>query len=179
MRIGKIISTYFANSRLFIKILGLGANDVKTPDNCLPFGIDNQPTNNQNYKCIYSETGVAGQNVIIGIINLKAIADVGELHLYSEESDGTESFRIKLRNNSTCEIGGNTNYAVKYNELKTEYQALQQSLNNLITAFNEHVHSGGTISGLTGISSPVPSLIPATLDSSDITQTKNNKILTL
>ena len=174
MRIGKIISTALQSSRLYIKILGLGKSDIKTPDNCLPFGIDNQPTNNQNYKCIYSETSIAGQNVVIGMINMKAIADIGELHLYSEQTNGTESFRIKLRNNGKCEIGGNTNFAVKYNELKTQYQALQKTVNDHIASYNAHVHPGGTISGSTG-----PVATPAISDTSDITQAKNIDILTL
>jgi hypothetical protein len=170
MRIGKILDSFFEKSVLIIKILGLGSRDVRTLKNVTQFGIDSNI--GTNYKVLYSETGVSGEAVVIGIINTRAIAQKGETHIYSEK-DNQDSFRIKLLTDGTCEIGGNDNYMVKFNELKTEFNKLKTNFNNHITEYNTHLHIGVTTgAGVSGI----PSVLSSNANSSNIDNCKNSNI---
>jgi hypothetical protein len=76
------------------------------------------------------------------------------------------------------ELNGNTNFAVKYTELKTAFDLLRTEVNNLITAYNSHVHiTTATIgaSGTPGVISPtVSQAVPAT---ADMSASQNLKVL--
>jgi phage gp45-like len=74
----------------------------------------------------------------------------GEVCLYSEFGKN-----IKLTSTNEIEIGGNTDYAVKFNALKATLESMQSSLNLFINVFNEHVH---VVSG-TAAAKPVPPAI--------------------
>jgi hypothetical protein len=173
IRIGKIINTTIEKSKLIVKILGLGSSDVKTIYNVAPFGIDGNTTD--KYKCVYSETGVGGERVLLGIINSRVLAESGELHLFSEKSNGTDSFRIKLMTNETCEIGGNANFAVRYNELKSEYDKTVLYLTSLKTA---SLGIATALDALVPGTSTAFNLIMSTQTTGDISTCKNDKIKT-
>jgi len=70
-------------------------------------------------------------------------------------------------------LNGNTNFAIKYNEMKVAFDTMRTELNNLITIFNAHVHSGVTTGPGSSAISPTPA-IPAT---ADMTFSKNTKVL--
>lgn len=70
-------------------------------------------------------------------------------------------------------LNGNTNFAVKYTEMKTAFDNLKTQLNNFITVFNGHKH-GGVDTGV-GVS-----LIPdssGTSATADMAASKNTKVL--
>jgi hypothetical protein len=70
-------------------------------------------------------------------------------------------------------LNGNTNFAVKYTELKTAFDTLRTELNSLITVFNAHVHPGVT----SGSASTSPSTTPGTPAKADMSASQNLKVL--
>ncbi len=71
------------------------------------------------------------------------------------------------------ELNGNTNFAVKYTELKTAFDLLRTELNSFITIFNAHVHSGVT----SGSGSSGTTATPGTPATADISASQNLKVL--
>jgi len=174
MIISKVISTIIQNGINVIKVLRLGNSDVQTGYNVQPFGIDgNIPS---GYRAIFADTGNRGDKIIIGVINKNALAEVGELRFHSEKSNGSESFAIYLKSDGTCEIGGNANFAVKYNELK---QQLDKT-NEVITAITNSLQNWSPIpsDGGAALKTFFSSQI-ASKSLGDYSQAKNDKIKTL
>lgn len=170
----KVISTEIKNTRLFVKILRYGRNDVQTPKQVSPYGVDSNPV--KDMVAVYAKCGSDNNNVIIGYINKNSIAKVGEMRLFSTDASGSEQFYIYLKDDKTCEIGGNTNFAVKYNQLKTEYDKTKNYLTTLKTATG-------------AIATALDSLVPGTSAAfnsamasqvvGDFSQAKNNQIKTI
>lgn len=117
--------------RRIIKFL-LRATDTQTGRECAPFGVDAGPV--KGMQAIYAPTQNRGESVIIGYINTNQLAAVGELHLYSTNSNGTEQFRIKLKNDGNCELGGNADNAVRFAPLK---QGLQNHNTQVLAELNK------------------------------------------
>ncbi len=175
MTISKVISTAIEKGILIVKILGLGSKDVRTTYNVSPFGIDSNIP--KGYRGIYADTGNIGEKILIGIISDKAITDIGETRIYSEKEDGTASFDILLKKNGTCEIGGNSDFMVRFSELKSGFDKLKSDLNQVITDLNTHTHlctAPGTASGTMGKSVPPVELTPtaASIDDCKIAEIK-------
>lgn len=74
-----------------------------------------------------------GKVAIVGYFNKNQKAGVGELRTFSTDSNGVEKFYTWLRV-TALKIGGNDNFAVKYNELKIEYDKTKTYLTTLKTA---------------------------------------------
>lgn len=155
-----------------IKVLRMGRNDVQTSIQAAPYGVDSNPV--KDMVAVYGKTETDGSTVIIGYLNKNSLADVGELRLFSTDANGSEKFYTWLKNDGTIEIGGNQNFAVKFNELKTEFNKLKQSHNDLLTEYKMHVHTGGTISGSTGTTTSTQ-----LANTSNIDNAKNDKIKTI
>lgn len=174
MNFVKVISTEIDSlKRRVIKVLRFGKSDVQTAIECSPYGVDSNPI--KDMVAVYGETTEKGKVNIIGYINKNQKAGVGELRLFSTDSDGVEKFYTWLKSDGTIEIGGNSNFAVKYNELETEFNKLKTNFNNHLTEYNTHTHAGVTSGGSsTGITTPSSSI-----NTSDITQAKNDKIKTI
>lgn len=102
-----------------------------------PFGIDGNPL--KNTVAIYAETSKRSQPVVIGYINRDQKAAPGELRIFSKNANGEEQTYIWLKANGTIEIDGNANFAVKFNELKTVVQEIQNDIGSLKAAFNSWV----------------------------------------
>jgi hypothetical protein len=175
MIITKIISTAIDKGKLIIKVLGLGSKDIKSVYNILPFGIDSNPL--KDYRAVYADTGTNGEKVLLGIVYTKVIAQVGELRLYSEDSNGNEVFSIHLKNNGTCELGGDSDNLTNYSKLKEGFDLFLEDHNKLVNAFNQHVHP----TAAPGSPSPptaIPDIIPAVESEADISEAKNNNLKT-
>lgn len=164
-----------AKERLILKVLRLGSDDAQTAFNAANFGVDSSPI--KNMVAIHGETGVEGQPVIVGYIKPGALAEPGETHLYSTDGDGNDSFRIKLLTDGTAEIGGNADFAVRFNKLKTAFDELKGKHNNLVDAFNSHVHPTAA-TGPPSTPTPAPPLIPASPSTADIDPAKIDNIKT-
>ncbi len=176
MQAVKIISTSFDNfNRRIIKFLRMGKSDVQTAFDASPFGIDSNPV--KDWVAIYSPTSEVGKTVIIGYIKRDQLAAVGETRLYSTDTNGALKFYAWLRNNGTLELGGNAKNLARYQELKTGFDQLKADHNDLVTAFNTHMHA----TAATGPpSTPTPgSGIPAIPSQADIADCKIDEIKTL
>lgn len=173
MNLVTVISSSIDNTkRRIIKFLRYGKNDVQTSFETSPFGFDSAPI--EDLIAVYAETGEKGKTVIVGYINKKQLAAPGETRLYSVDSDGSLKFYLWLKKDGFIEIGGDSNYAVKFNELKEEFNKLKDSFNNLLAEYKTHIHSGGTLSGSTG-----PTVSTQTPNLSNIDLAKNEKIKTI
>lgn len=175
MTLSKIISTTIEKGRLIVKILGLGNDDIKTVFNVTPFGIDSRVF--KNYRGIYSDTGVKGEKVLLGIIYDNTLTEDGEMRLYSVNAAGDEVFSLHLKNTGNLELGGDADNLVRYSVLKAQFDELNNKFNDLVTAFNQHMHAtAGT--GAPSIPTPIPDIIPALESTADITNSKINNLLT-
>lgn len=140
------------------------------------YGTDAQPI--EDCIAIYAQTGVKGKTVIIGYINKNAVAGVGEHRLFSTDADGVVKFYIHLKNDGTCEIGGNADNMVRYSKLEEAFNQLKSDHDALVTAFNAHMHpTAGT--GAPSPPTPIPNSIPATPSTADISDAKIEEIKTL
>jgi len=170
----KVISTEIDTiKRRVVKILRFGKSDVQTALECGPYGIDSNPI--KDMVAVYAPTEEKGKVAIIGYINKNQKALPGEFRMFSTDANGTEKFYVWLKNDETIEIGGDSNFAVKFNELKTEFNALKTDYNNHINEYNLHTHLGVTVgSGATGITTP-----STNTNTSNIDNAKNDKIKTI
>lgn len=141
-----------------------------------PFGDDSTPP--KNTKGVFTSTYSVENPVILGYFNRNQITTEGEKRIFSVKTDGTVATYVYCKKDGILELGGNANFAVKYNELKTELDKLKTSTNNLINAFNTHVHATAAV-GLPSPPTTVPNVIPATSNSSDFSSVKNDKIKTI
>jgi hypothetical protein len=121
----KVISTSFDEAkRLIVKVLFRGKiidgkGDIRTPIEASPFGIDSNPT--EKKVAIYAQSSVKGQYYIIGYLNTDRIAKVGETRIFStNESGELQAYVLATNAGNILELNGNDNWAVKFNELKTE-----------------------------------------------------------
>lgn len=141
-----------------------------------PYGSDTVPVNKT--VGIYARTEKDGNEYFLGYLNTNRLAAPGENRQFATDADGTLKFYIWQRNDGTCSIGGEDNNAVKYNESKTELDALKKTVNDLVTAFNGHSHLD-PVSGALPPPTAVTNVIPATPNASDFTNIKNDKIKTI
>ena len=172
----KVISTEVDDlKRRLIKVLRMGKADIQTPIEASQFGYDSNCP--KDFIAVYATTEENGKNVIIGYINKNSLAKVGESRIYSTNEKGNiEKMYLLLTNDGYMEIGGDTNWAVKYTEMKREFDKLKTDFNNHITEYNLHTHSGGILSmGLTG----PPSAPSTNINTSDMSQAKNDKLKTI
>lgn len=121
-----------------LKVLQFGA---KTADVVAPFGDDSHPL--KDMTAIYAETSEVGDNIIIGYINTNQLAGEGEKRIFSLRPDGSLSFSIHLKNDGTCEIGGNSDFAVRFNQLNQSLQQQVLSINSELTAIAAGIASAG------------------------------------
>lgn len=171
----KVISTEIDTiKRRVVKILRFGKSDVQTALECGPYGIDSNPI--KDMVAVYAPTEEKGKVAIIGYINKNQKALPGEFRMFSTDANGAEKFYVWLKNDETIEIGGNSNFVVKFNELKTEFNALKKSHNDLLTEYQAHVHVL-TLSSGTGTAAPTVST--QTPNTSNIDNAKNDKIKTI
>jgi hypothetical protein len=144
---------------LVVKILRLGNADVQTSKQIAPFGLDSNPI--AGMVAIQGETSIKGENVIIGYIGKEHITEAGETRLYSTDENGVLKSTVYLKKDDTLELMGDSNFAVKFNELEIVVNEIQSKLNT-------HIHplSSGTSSAT------------ATPSTSNISSAKNTKIKT-
>lgn len=154
-----------------IKSIGFGASDVQTSDQIASHGIDSNPI--KGLIAIKAGTSIAGETVVLGYINPDQIAESGEIHLFATDSDGVEKFRIKVKNDGTCEIGGDARNAAGFQELQMGHDELRDDHNTLVTLFNAHVHPGVTPGpGATLVTLTLASPSTASIDGAIVNEVK-------
>ena len=176
-RITKVISTQEdAEIRRLTKILGLGTDDVQEVLQVAPYGDDSNPI--KGMVAVMSETNDSGESVVVGYVNKNQISKVGEKRIFSTDSDGNVVMFLHLKNDGTAEFGGNSDFMVRYSNLETAYNSLKQSVSDLTSAFNSHTHATAA-TGPPVPPTPIPSVIPATPPTGDISGAKIDEIKTL
>lgn len=172
MNVVKTISTKIIKGVRFIKFLRMGKSDVRECRQIAPYGTDSNPI--KDMVAIYSPTQEDGKNVILGYVNKNQIAAEGEHRIFSTDSDGVVQTYIWLRNGkSIMEIGGDSDFMVRYSKLETAFNELKNDFNELVSTFNTHVHPSPA-GGSTG-STPTP----GNSSSADISGAKIKEIKTL
>lgn len=159
-----------------IKVLRYGASDVQESFEVSPFGDDANPV--KDMIAVYSSTSEKGQSVIIGYFNKNRLADVGEKRIFSTDEDGNLSTYAWLKNDGTMEIGGNSDFMVRFSELQSAFNELRSDLNSLVTQYNAHIHVA--VDSVT--SAPItvsPTVAQGTPSTADISGAKINEIKTL
>ena len=168
----KLFSTSIDDlKRRVCKVLRFGNSDVQTALEVTAYGIDSNPV--KDMVAIYGETSVKGQVVIIGYLNKNQKSAVGELRLFSTDANGTEKGYLWLKNDGIMELLGDKNFAVKYKQLETAFNALQKSHNDFLAEYQKHTHV--TNFPVITTAPPVSTQLP---DQADITKAKNEKIKT-
>ena len=193
MILSRVISSAIEQGKQFVKILGWGKDDVKTVQSVFPFGIEGNPL--PGYRAIYASTAAKDKKILIGVLFENSVADVGELRLHSEDSDGNEIASIHLKNNGDIEIVGNgsstinlredgiieingdSDYMVRFSELESAFNTLKSDLNSFILTYNSHIHiTTATIgaSATPGVIAPTTSA--GTSSSADVSGAKIDNV---
>lgn len=179
MKILKVTQTYFNDLKQRIIKGWNGKSDTRTAKQLAPFGIDSNPVKDVPY--IYIKTELDGKEVIVGFIQKDLLAEVGETRLFSTDANGNLQTYIWLKNaNNEIHLGGDSNFAVKFNELKTEFNKLKTDFNTLVNLYNSHVHpvAGAVPAAPPTLPSTTPTASQATANTSNIDTAKNEKIKT-
>lgn len=155
-----------------VKFTRYGRGDHRTSIQAAPFGVDSVPL--KGMVGFYAQTEEKDSSVILGYLHKDLLANVGETRLFSVKSNGTVSTFVWLKNDETMLLGGEGNFATRFNELKAGFDQLKSDHNDLVTAFNAHMHATAA-SGPP--SPPTPGAgIPATASAATIDGAKNEKI---
>lgn len=169
MNIVKVISTRVADGFRNVKFLRMGKSDIQETEQIGSHGFDSNPV--KDMVAIYAPTLQQGEPVILGYINKNHIdLKPGESSMYSTDSDGQLKTFIKLLDDATMEIGGNSDFMVRFNELKSGFDQLKND-------FNTHTH----ITTATIGASPTPGTIapPTSPSAASIDNSKISEIKTL
>jgi len=175
MNIVKVISTELTDlSQRLVKFLRLGKSDVRTAIEVGPFGVDSNAP--KDTVAAYSDTAVKGQSVIVGYVNTRQEAGVGEYRTYAVDSSGDVAFYTWIKANGTMEIGGDTDNMVRYVPVADSVNELKNSVNdlkNVFTSWTPVPNDGGA-----ALKAAVTSWASTPLIE-DITAAKINEIKTL
>lgn len=172
MKLSTVISNVTGTFRT-IKAYTMGKN-VETANYVGPGNIDFNPV--KNMKAIFAKTKNSSEPVIIGYINKTIITDLEEGEGVFFSTDGkTALATIKARKNGDIEINGNSDNAVRFSELESAYNQLKSDHDSLVSAFNQHVHPTAAV-GPPSPPTPVPSVIPASNSTGDISGAKIDNV---
>lgn len=174
MIITKVISSVLDSiGRRFVKFTAFGRSDVQEKLQISPFGIDSNPI--KDMVAVYSPTNEKGKAVVVGYINKNQLADVGETRIFSEDSGGNAVMFLHLKNDGTAQFGGNSDFMVRFSELKTGFDDLKTDTNKMIQEWNlfaaAYVPGSPTALGTPPIANTTP-VSAASIDSSKIDEIK-------
>ena len=91
-------------------------------------------------KVMVAQVGNAWKMAIVLDDGLTPTAALGEKFLYSQTTAGALAAVIKLRNDSTMELNGDTDFAVAFDRLKTAFDQLKSDYDGLVGDYNLHKH---------------------------------------
>jgi len=190
----KTIATKLEDAYRHIKVQVMGKNDIQTPAEALPYGIDSNPV--KDLVAVYAASSVKGEPVILGYLQKNRLAEVGALRLYATDDAGAEQNYIYLRADGTIEMGGAEDNMVRYSKVETafnmlkddhdllsdKHNALVADFNALVTNYNLHQHTSTAPGSPTTPGAPpaagVPSSATGSHSAADITPAKIEEIKT-
>lgn len=139
----RIASTaYNSLNQLVVKVRG--AKAAYTAEQYAPFGTDARPP--KDMTAIYGRTEADGDDFVIAYLHKDLVAEIGEHRIFSTDADLAHKFSVWLRADGTLLMGTSkvpgdyTNFAVKFNELKEEFDKLKADHNDLVSKYNSHTH---------------------------------------
>lgn len=135
MERAKVIETFFSEGFQQIKT-AIGKGQVSNTDETTTFGFIGRPYRGMNViRSFFSKNSVT-----IGIVQ-KAVEDLkeGECVMFSKERDGYKA-KLYARIDGCLELNGNDDFAVRYSELKKQFDSLQKTVDDFITGYNTHTH---------------------------------------
>ena len=177
MFLTKTISALIEDGYRTIKVFVFGEEDVQTPNEVMPFGLDSCPT--KDVLAAYSSTSATSDNIIIGYYNKNQKAAAGEYRTYATDSEGVEAFYTWMKADGTMEIGGDTDNMVRYSELETAFNELKSDFNDLVSKYNSHIHTTTATIGTGPVGVISPTATTGTPTAADITPSKIEEIKTL
>ena len=125
------------------RILKVKQFGVKTANSVSSFGDDSAPL--KDMIAIHANTAEVGDSVIVGYINKNQIAKPGEKRIFSLKPDGSLSFDIHLKDDGTCNIGGDTDNAVRFAALNTALQVEASKINAELTKIASGISTAGGV----------------------------------
>lgn len=141
-----------------------GKDDIVEIEQGSEFGIDSNPPKGTPLLMIKTDRA----SYVIGSISGFKESDYGEFRAFSTDSEGKElKTYIHLLNNGEIHLGGDDYSAVRYEELKSQFDKLRDDFNDLVSKYNSHVHATtATVgTGPVGVISPTTSKgTPSTVD---------------
>jgi len=160
----KIISTEIDElRRRLVKFLRFGKNDVQTAIEAAPYGVDSHPV--KDMIALYAPTTQNGKSVIVGYLNKNQLAEVGELRLFSTNTQGDEQAYVWLRSSGDIELNGDTDNLIRYSKLSNRLNTLVSDINAELAEIAIGISAAG------GAYTPVPIAI-------DISDTKIDNLKT-
>ena len=121
-------------------------------------------------------------NGIPGSVKLKSVTDMlldaGTTFIADSLITAKISSKIvTLEGAVSVELNGNTNWAVKYTELKTAFDLLKTEVNAFITMYNAHIHITTATVALSPVGVISPTVAQAVPAVADISASQNLKVL--
>lgn len=132
----------------FVKILRFGKKDIKRADAVLPAGVDSKPVKND--LAIHANTGNDESTVCLGYIRTSNKTNKGETCIYATDQDGNNRvFELYIKNNGDIHLGGNNDFAVRFNELEEGFNQLRDEFDG-----HSHTYTPGSNAATTTIGNP-------------------------
>lgn len=125
------------NDRLLLQVQITDADDIHTVEYMSPSGEDSNPPDGA--KVLIVDAGRAYKIAIAVDDNIQPSMQEGEKKLYSI-SDGDIAAFINFLQSGIVEINGNSDFAVRYNELEAGFNQLKSDFNSFVTTYNSHNH---------------------------------------
>jgi hypothetical protein len=139
---GIVNSTSFDNlKRRLVKFIGFSKNDVQDHPESMPYGLDSNPI--QKMVAIYAHLGNGGRTVVIGYINQNQLADVGEMRIYSTDSNGSLKTYVWCKNNGDLYLTGTADNAVRYSKLDQALQDQKDKINGELAKISTAIAAVG------------------------------------
>ena len=127
------------NDRLLLQVQVTDADDIHTVEYMSPPGEDSNPPNGA--KVLIIDVGRAYKIAIAADDNVSPSMAEGEKKLYSI-SDGAIAAFINFLASGIIEINGNSDFAVRFNEMQSAFDEFKDDFNQLVTDYTGHKHDG-------------------------------------
>lgn len=136
--LAKFSESFLEKGKRILKFLEFGA---KSGNESAPFGYDGNPL--KDTMAIHAKTSNNSENVIIGYINDNQKADIGEVRIYSLDSNKSLKSFIWLKKDGSIELNGNTYSLVKYEPLETAIKKHDTDINVELAKISAAISSLG------------------------------------
>ena len=176
MQIGKITGREIRTNRdggndvVLLQVEVSDSDDIQTAELYRGAGVDCNPPDGSTV--VLLGAGPAWQIAIAVNDNVTPDGlDEAVYEIYASSS-GSKTAKINLDPGGDVMINDGSDWAVQYTALKSAFDTLKGDFNNLVTAYNAHVHTGVTA----GPASSGPPAAPGVSSTADMSSSKINSI---